>query len=97
MRSIKEKTGGFAATNAVKSALYLHLQLISLALCHRAQLLDGLLERTLAEQAKFDEEPRLPRSLVADSCGIFFKDGELRVRRRMRRIDVLQCLRPSYD
>lgn len=73
MRSIEEKTRALAATTAAMSALYLRLQLVSLALRRRAQLLDGLLERALAEQAKFDEEPRLPRSLVADSCGVFLK------------------------
>ena len=73
MRSITEKNRALAETTAVQSALSLRLQLVALPLLRRAQLVNCLLERTLAEQAKLDEEPRLPRSFVADSCGIFLK------------------------
>ena len=97
MRRIIDRNRSFAAKAAAKSALFLRLQLVSLALRRRAQLIDGLLERTLAEQAKFDEEPLLPRSFVADSCGVFLKGGELRVRRSMRRIRLLCSLRTSHD
>lgn len=73
MRSIEGKTRALAATTAVQSALFFHLQLVPLALRRRAQLVNCLLERTLAEQAKLDEEPRLPRSFVADSCDMILK------------------------
>lgn len=74
---------------AAKSALRRRLQLVSLDLRHRAELIDSLLERALAEQAEFDKEPRLPSGFIADACDIFQEVGELRVRRTMRRTDLL--------
>jgi DNA-binding transcriptional MocR family regulator len=72
-RSTSGQTRALAETTAAKSALYRLLQLVSRSLRHRAQIVYSLLERTLAEHAKFDEEPRLPRSLVAESWDMVLK------------------------
>ena len=59
-------------TTAAKSALYRLLQLVSRSLRHRAQIVYSLLERTLAEQAEFDEKPRLPSGLVSKTYTVIF-------------------------
>lgn len=93
MRRINDRIRGLGELTAAKSALHRRLQLASLYLRRRAELIEGLLERTLAEQAEFDKEPLPPRGFIADPCDIHFKKvGELRVHRRMRRIGVLYSM-----
>ena len=70
------------------------LELASFSVLRRAQHIDSLLERTLAEQAKLDKETRLPRGFIAGPCAVILKGGsELRVRRRMRRTGICYRLR----
>lgn len=72
MRRRRDSNRQLAETPAAKSAPRRLLELVPRSFGRRTQFIDGLLERTLAEQAEFDEEPRLPSGLVSKTCTVIF-------------------------